>query len=209
MPLRLRPGNSPFVLSITWTLNVYKSDGIGVECNRLTEMKAQRKLFLCLLTFLLAACTGEIVNTGEPFAVSQPTPIMESSTNTSIFLDTDAVLADPTDGHIQRWRAVKINLALLIDETGQTHNVKEFTINLFPDVTYTGVIEQVEQAGDVYSWSGYLKGIEYSYFTMVYTSGAFMGHFASPLGVYEAAFARDDIYRVIQIDQSKFPGGEG
>jgi hypothetical protein len=134
---------------------------------------------------------------------------MGTSASDNIFLDTDFSLPDPNEPQIQRWRAVKINLALLIDPSGQTRNVKEFTINLFPDVTYIGVIEQVEQAGDVYSWSGYLKGVEYSYFTMVYTSGAFMGHFASPLGIYEAAFARDDIYRVTQIDQSKFPGGEG
>ena len=36
-----------------------------------------------------------------------------------------------------------------------------------------------------------------------------MGHFASPLGIYEAVIVEDDLYRVIQIDQTKFPGGEG
>ena len=172
-------------------------------------MKVQRAFHLCVLVFLLVGCKGEPANAVEPFAVSQPTSIMGTSDNHSIFLDTDAVLSAPTDGHVERWRAVKINLALLIDEAGQAREVKEFTINLFPDVMYVGVIEQGEQAGDVVSWSGHLKGVELSYFTMVYTGGAFMGHFASPLGVYEAAFARDDIYRVIQIDQSKFPGGEG
>jgi len=172
-------------------------------------MKVQRLTLCCVLVFLLVGCEGGRAGTVEPLAVSQPTPMTGTSISQSIFLDTDAVLAAPTDRHIERWRAVKINLALLIDDAGQARDLKEFTINLFPDVTYVGVIEQVEQAGDVYSWTGSIKGVEYSYFTMVYTSGAFMGHFASPLGVYEAAYAREDVYRVIQIDQSKFPGGEG
>lgn len=171
-------------------------------------MKVQR-IFLAMLIFLPVACTGETVMTVEPLAISQPTPIMGTIDNNSIFLNTDAALPEPTDVHIARWRVVQINLALLIDDAGQARDVKEITVNLFPDVTYTAVIEQVEQAGGVYSWSGYLKGVELSYFTMVYTSGAFMGHFASPLGVYEAAYAQGDLYRVIQIDQSKFPGGEG
>jgi hypothetical protein len=51
--------------------------------------------------------------------------------------------------------------------------------------------------------------VENSYFTLVYTSGVFMGHFGSPLGIYEAVIVEDDLYRVIQIDQTKFPGGEG
>jgi hypothetical protein len=87
--------------------------------------------------------------------------------------------------------------------------VKEITLNLFPDVVYTGVIQQTEVSGDSISWSGILKDVGKSYFTMVYTSGAFMGHFASPLGICEAVYVEDDLYRVIMIDQSKFPGGEG
>ena len=127
----------------------------------------------------------------------------------SIFLDSGESVPAPAEPHIARSRPVKINLGLLIDETGQARPVKEIVVNLFPDTTYIAVIEQAEQAGDVYSWSGVLKGVEYSYFTMVYTSGAFMGHFASPLGIYETAYVRDDLYRVIQIDQQKLPGGEG
>lgn len=171
-------------------------------------MKVQFAVF-SLFVFLLAACTGETVSKHEPLAAPQPTPRMETSVDNLIFLDTDVVLADPAEGHISRWRAVRVNLALLLDEQGQARNLKEFTVNLFPDVTYIAVIENIEQSGGVYSWSGYLKDVELSYFTMVYTGGAFMGHFASPLGVYETAFSQGDVYRVIQIDQSKFPGGEG
>jgi sulfur transfer complex TusBCD TusB component (DsrH family) len=173
-------------------------------------MKVLSLLSICSLLFLLAGCTGETSSATEPIAISQSTPALgKPSSGASIFLDTDAAIPALAEPHVVRWRAVKINLALLLDESGQARDVKEFTINLFPDVVYTGVIELVEQAGDVVSWSGTLKGVENSYFTMVYTSGAFMGHFGSPLGVYEAAYARDEVYRIIEIDQNKFPGGEG
>jgi len=128
--------------------------------------------------------------------------------STGLFADTDLTREIPEEAHIVRSRFVKINLNLLMDEAGQARDVKEIIFNLFPDVTYTGVIEQVDQSGDTISWSGYLKDVEYSYFTMVYTSGVFMGHFASPLGIYETAFVEDDLYRVIMIDQTKLPGGE-
>lgn len=126
-----------------------------------------------------------------------------------LFADTDLTRELPEEPQIVRSRFVKIRMDLLLDEMGQARDVKEIVFNLFPDVSYTGVVEEVVQNGDGYSWSGYLKDVDTSYFTMVYTSGVFMGHFASPLGVYETAFVEGDLYRVIMIDQTKFPGGEG
>jgi len=160
-------------------------------------------LCMCLLVVSLCGCGA------GPTAAPLETPALVLSTSSGLFMETDATRELPSEPQIVRSRFAKINLALLLDEAGLARNVKETTFNLFPDVVYTGVIEQVEQSGDSFSWSGYLKGVENSYFTMVYTSGVFMGHFASPLGVYEASFVEDDLYRVIQIDQTKFPGGEG
>lgn len=126
-----------------------------------------------------------------------------------LFVDTSETRVLAIEPHIARSRFVKLNLGLLLDNTSQARRVKEVTINLFPDVVYIGLIEQLEQSGDVFTWSGVLQNVENSYFTMVYTSGAFMGHFGSPLGVYEVVFVENDLYRIIQIDQTKFPGGEG
>jgi hypothetical protein len=148
----------------------------------------------------------------EPAALSTETPssvLTPSSVPAGLFLNTDQTRELPEEPHIVRARFVKLNLNQLMDENGEPRDVAELTFNLFPDVVYTGVIKQVEQSGDGLSWSGYLKDVETSYFTMVYTSGVFMGHFASPLGVYEAVFVDDDLYRVIMIDQTKLPGGEG
>lgn len=127
---------------------------------------------------------------------------------TEFFIDTDESQSVPQESHIVRSRFVKIRLDLLLDEAGQARDVREINLNLFPDVNYVGVIEEVVPNGDSFSWSGYLQGVEYSYFTMVYTSGVFMGHYASPSGIYEVVIADGDLYRVIMIDQTKLPGGE-
>lgn len=166
-------------------------------------------LMVGFLVFLMAGCNTRRASpvgvTSNPLA----TQVLSQSSSGGLFLDTDATRELPIEPHISRARFVKVDLGQLLDEAGQAREVKEIIFNLFPDAIYTGVIEQVEQNGDSYSWSGYLKDVETSYFTMVYTSGVFMGHFASPLGVYETVFIEDDLYRVIQIDQTKFPGGEG
>ena len=166
-----------------------------------------------LLVLSLAGCgtketTKSVEMTPMPTRTSAVSPTNPGESG-GLFIDTDLTREVPEEAHIVRSRFVKINLDLLLDEAGQTRDVKEIIINLFPDVTYTGVIELMDQNGDSISWSGYLKDVEYSYFTMVYTSGAFMGHFASPLGIYETAFVEGDLYRVIMIDQTKLPGGEG
>ncbi len=139
----------------------------------------------------------------SPSAVQASTPA--SLPPAGLFFETDAVGKLASAPFIIRSRFVKVNLDLLLDEQGQPRQVKEITVNPFPDVIYTGVIEQVEPEGDGYSWVGYLKGIAFSRLTMVYTGGVFIAHYASPGGVYEVSTAGADLYQVIQIDQRKLP----
>ena len=107
---------------------------------------------------------------------------------------------------------VKINRSLLLDDQGQALHLApdaEVRLNLFPDVSYTGVIERIEQQGDGYSWVGHLKNVDTSELFIVYTAGVFIGHFASPGGVYEVSSAGDDLYRIVMVDQSKLHKQEG
>jgi hypothetical protein len=165
-------------------------------------------LSMCLLAVSLFGCGAkQVMVTEEPNALPLETPAL--SISTGLFVDTNLRRDLPSEPHISRSRFVKVDLKLLLDESGESREVEKIVFNLFPDVVYTGLIEQVERSGDSYSWSGYLQGVENSYFTLVYTSGVFMGHFGSPQGIYEAVVVEDDVYRVIQIDQTKFPGGEG
>lgn len=142
-------------------------------------------------------------------ATPQSTPPVVSVVGpASLFSDSAGAVPAPVGPQIIRWRAVTLNLGVLLDESGQARELSEITVNLFPDVTYTGIIEEVNVEGDGYTWIGHLKDVELSAFYIVYTSGVFIGHFASPLGIYEVSIAKDEVYRIIQIDQNRFPGGE-
>lgn len=164
-------------------------------------------LSLCLLTLPLFSCGVE--SRAEPSSEPLEPPTLTLPTSSGLFIETNAVLSLPTQMHISRSRLVKVNQALLIDETGELRSVNEITLNLFPDAVYTGVIVQTDPSDDGYSWVGYLKDVESSQFTLIYTSGVFIGHFASPQGVYEVSSVGDDLYRIVMIDQTKLPGGEG
>ncbi len=168
---------------------------------------------LILLAFIVVGCgfQGPLPETEETtIIVAGPgmnTPALEN--DEFLLAETNESRNLPPEAHIIRYRFVKVRLDTLLVDGSQLRDVKKLTINLFPDVIHTAVIEDVTEEGDSYTWSGYLDGVEYSYFTMVYTSGVFMGHFASPNGIYEVVFVEGDLYRVIMIDQTKFQGGEG
>ncbi|MBU1226038.1 MAG: hypothetical protein KJ698_02325, partial [Actinobacteria bacterium] len=122
----------------------------------------------------------------------------------ALLIDSDATLAD--DPHAARQRPVELDLRVLLDDNGRARRIEEITLNLFPDVTYTGVITEVNEEGNGYSWLGYLKGIEVSSLTMVYTGSAFAANFGSPEGVYEVSSAGEGLYKVVLIDQGTYPG---
>jgi hypothetical protein len=105
---------------------------------------------------------------------------------------------------------VKINFPLLLEESGRARELTGSTIalNLFPDVTYAGMIEQIEGDGDSYTWIGHLENVEFSQLTMILTNDVFIAKIASPDGVYEVSNIGGDLYRVILINQENFPGGE-
>lgn len=104
-----------------------------------------------------------------------------------------------------RSRLVNVDLDVLMSSNDEPRSLEEIRVNLFADTTYVAVIDEIgEDAGGI-TWSGHLDGIDLSYFTMIYTASTFIGHFASPEGVYEVTYVEDGIYRVVQVDQSQMP----
>ncbi len=171
---------------------------------------------LFILMFLLSSCNAkQLAATPTKIIEIIPAEItpnnVQNPLSPSLFLETESVGVPHAGPQIARYRFVKINLALLLDTEQQISRLKEnseITLNLFPDLTYTGVIDRIEENGSDYSWSGHLKGIEYSILTMLITGETFIAHFASPAGVYEVSSAGDDLYQIVKIDQTKLPGGE-
>lgn len=160
---------------------------------------------ISLLILLFTACSL-VPNASE-------TPMKSSQTgleSTDLFFETDIVVTPAAK--VLRSRVVRLNTSLLLDEGGKAYPVEghsELVFNLFPGVSFTGIVQQIEYDGDGYTWSGYLKDVEYSHFNIVYTGGIFIVHVASPAGVYEASNLRDDLYLIVEIDQSRLDGGEG
>lgn len=145
---------------------------------------------------------------GESTSAPLGTPAKPPS-GAELFIDTGDTGDGPPAPGATRSRVVKLNLPLLLNASGQPRRLpagQEIVLNLFPDVIYTAVIQDVEVQGDGGTWVGVLKDVEYSSVMMVYTSGVFLGHFASPAGVYEASGIGDDLYRIDLINQGALPG---
>ena len=113
----------------------------------------------------------------------------------------------PNASYMARSRFVSVNVGMLFDASGKPldkQSLPEISLNLFPDVSYTGVVTRAWKDNWGSYWTGRLKGVRGGYFYLTVVDGAFMAHVASALGVYEVSFAGDNLYRSIQIDQSKF-----
>ena len=162
-----------------------------------------------LFTLIVVGCGGVPAEKPEETPASGQANPASGPAGAGLFLESNSGLTLPEEPHIIRSRFVTVDLAQLLDESGTPKEVSEVTLNLFEDVNYIGVIQQIDTSGGFPAWVGNLKGVEYSELTMLYTSGVFIAKIASPQGVYEVKFVEEGLYRIIQIDQSKFPQGEG
>ncbi len=181
-------------------------------------MDAKRTI-LCfgLISLLLFGCSADqkqlptataTIETSKSNQVVQPSATAPSpSTTTDGFLiDTDITLAKTPEAHIARIRYVKLNQALILKKNFKAKNLEPnstITLNLFPDVTYEAVIEEIQKDAGAITWLGYLDGIEVSSFILIYTADLFIGNFSSPEGVYELSHVENDTYQIILIDQSQ------
>src|SRR5215216_5452361 len=151
---------------------------------------------------------GLIVILSLMIGSSLPVAQAQGGSAPELFSDAGTVdLALDNPAHIVRSRFVNVNFGLLVAPTGQALDASansEVTLNLFPDATYTGVVERVEQnfSGSK-SWIGRLKEREEGSFFLVASADAFIAHVVSKEGTYEVSLAGEDLYKVIQIDQSK------
>ena len=136
-------------------------------------------------------------------------PIAQAQEGGAPELFSDAGVADAaldSATPVVRSRLVNVNFGLLLAPGGQALDASvnpEVTLNLFPDATFTGVVERVEpNSSGNRSWIGRLKEKE-GYFYLVASGDAFIAHVASKEGIYEVSLAGENLYRVIEIDQSQ------
>jgi len=136
---------------------------------------------------------------------SLPTAFAQDDDSGGLFsaaTPTADMKAQSLPDHVVRARFVTVNLDLLQQADTQSQAV---TLNLFDDAVFTGVVTGVENVtSDSVSRYGSLLNVDNGYFYLVTAGDAFMAHVASPAGVYEVKFAGNGVYRVEEIDQSKF-----
>ncbi len=124
-------------------------------------------------------------------------------------LTADVATADAgaTNSHALRSRLVTANLNLLLTSSGNALDVSttpQVNLNLFPDTSYTGVITKLTNYdADTHTWSGVLQDVTGGYFYLATSGGKLAGHVASAEGVYEITSAGDNLYKVVQLDESK------
>jgi hypothetical protein len=116
----------------------------------------------------------------------------------------DYLDAKPTE---KRSSLVNVNFSMLFDANGKALDAKQLptvTLNLFSDAVFTGVVKNVVQDQFGTTWGGSLDGQQGGYFTVTVVEGVMVTHVASPTGVFEVSTAGNGLYKVIEIDQSKF-----
>lgn len=108
---------------------------------------------------------------------------------------------------VVRSQLTRVNPGVLFDANGAPADrarLPRITLNLFPDATYVGIVDEARQDRWGSSWNGTLAGVSQGYFFVTVVDGVLMTHVASPQGVYEVSQAAGDLYRAVQIDQAKF-----
>ncbi len=150
--------------------------------------------------FLSTSC----ISASEPKMLSQETTDLPA-----LFADTDSDTDSAPGAYVARSRFVTVNISLLMDENRIPRSLstgEKVLLNLFLDKQFVGVLDRVEETSlNSYTWFGTLENIELSQVVIVYSDGVFIAHISSPQGVYEVKLVQDDLYQVIEIDQSKFP----
>lgn len=109
---------------------------------------------------------------------------------------------------VTRYRFAKANLSLLVDGNGQVQLGidQNITLNLFDDAFFIATIQQVQQENaNAFSWVGSLQGIDTGQVIIIATDGIISAQVNTGNEIYAVHFVENDLYLVVQIDQSVFP----
>ena len=89
--------------------------------------------------------------------------------------------------------------------TVQSLTPQTLVLNLFDDVTFTGIVEHAEPTSSGYTLWGGLEGVELGTMTLVVSGSVVVGTVRTPDAVYTIRTAGADKYVVRQIDESSLP----
>ncbi len=114
--------------------------------------------------------------------------------------------------HVKRYRYVTFQKNLL-EDARKSINAKdgrsiELHLNLFNDRKYVLVVDKVYKSSATMTtiWSGRIKDMKYSHFSLASTHGIYSGTVRVDSGeFYKITYIQDDIYAIEEIDESAYP----
>lgn len=113
-------------------------------------------------------------------------------------------LAVPRGARVRR-RTARVNQTLLNGIAGLAPAAPVMTLNLFPNVVYTAVLDAVEDTNPGRAWTGHLEGEPLGTVVLAVFDGAFAGHVSVPGALYEIAGGPDDTAVIAEVDPSLLP----
>jgi len=128
--------------------------------------------------------------------------------------ETDLAINNVNTPGVLRSRFVSMNVGFLMDPSKMDSSnslEQRIEINLFDDAVFTGKIQGIEESEAGVTWTGALEEVEGGYFFISLVEDKAIVHVASTAGVFEVSNVADDVYKVIEIDQTQLvdcPPGE-
>ena len=135
------------------------------------------------------------------------TPKLPAQPGVGLFRDatTRPALDQANDPTVVRTRYVNYNLDVLPGARDRAAPGSTVLLNLFNDLSFTGVLDHVENKPNGLIWVGSLQGIELSTVNLVTEDNVLVGSINYPGGMYVIRYAGNGVHAVLEIDQSQYP----
>ena len=157
--------------------------------------------------------TSTLAPTTTPVPSSSSEPAIDEVQRGGLFLEVEGVAPPSTGVETLASRLAGIDFEQIDQVTSLSIGPKDsasvnsptLVLNLFDDVVFTGMVENVEPTSSGHSLWGRLDGVELGAFTLVVNGEVVTGTVRTPDAVYTMRTAGEGRYVIRQIDESSLP----
>ncbi len=151
---------------------------------------------LALVAMLGAACSPAAAALAPASDATPPALFAETNQKPSLSASNEKAVV--------RSRYVSVNISLVRTAAGP-EAVKRLTLNLFPDVSVTAVLDRVDRPSATgFVWVGHVDGVQGSQVTLSVQDDVMVGTIILPDKQYQVRFAGNGVHAVNQINQAAF-----
>jgi hypothetical protein len=153
------------------------------------------------LVVLLVATTGAVLSGSSVLLAQQSPGLFIEAAGPKIASGDQLAAADRTR---VRSRTVRIDFPQLGTRDARSDVGTTLLLNLFPDVSYTAVLDRIDRTTRGFVWVGHIPGVDMSTVTLGTEDGVMSGSILTAAGTYEIRFAGSGLHTIAQIDQDAF-----